>query len=918
MEETQIPTRKDPMTELPDARARLATTAGDVEYARLGSLADAGIGATERLPHTIRILLENLLRRVGTRDVTDADVAALAGWPGPAGDIAFMPGRVLMQDFTGVPAVVDLAAMRSAVARSGGDPSIVNPLVPVDLVIDHSVQVDLFRTPEAYEANIDFEYRRNGERYRLLRWAQQAFDNVRVVPPGAGICHQVNLEHLGQVVTVRDGVAAPDTVVGTDSHTTMINGLGVLGWGVGGIEAEAAMLGQPIALPQPIVVGVRLRGALPSGTTATDLVLTLTQMLRSHGVVGRFVEFTGDGLSTLPIADRATLANMCPEYGATSAYFPVDDQTLTYLRFTGRVAAADLTERYAREQGLFRVDGAPEATFSEVLELDLGSIEPSVAGPKRPQDRVALPDVWSSFVAAFHDHVVPDPNAPEIGRFMEEGGTTRVDHLPGGDDLSDAEIEADGMTIRDGSVVIAAITSCTNTSNPSVMIAAGLLAKRAVEAGLIARPWVKTSLAPGSRVVTEYLDRAGLTPYLEKLGFGLVGYGCTTCIGNSGPLIDEVATAVDEGDLNVVAVLSGNRNFEGRVHPQVRASYLASPPLVVAFALAGRVDVDLTTEPVARGVDGPVFLRDLWPSPEEVAAAVADAIAPEQFAQEYGRIWDGDERWRALDTPSGMVYAWDATSTYVQEPPFFAQLAPRRYEDITGARILVKVGDSNTTDHISPAGSIKADSPAGRYLSERGVEPRDFNSYGARRGNHEVMMRGTFANIRLRNELAPGTEGTWTTHLPDGEVLSIFGAAERYLAEGVPLGIIAGREYGSGSSRDWAAKGPLLLGVRFVLAETYERIHRSNLVGMGIVPLQFAAGDTAASVGLDGTEIFSVQGFTGDIVPGQQVTVEATKADGTVRACAATVRVDGPAEVAYMRAGGVLHLVLAQMLERSA
>jgi aconitate hydratase len=901
----------DPST---GARARLATERGDVEYVRLAWLAEQGIGAVDRLPHTVRILLENLLRRAGGRDVGDDDVAALAAWPGLAKDIAFMPGRVLMQDFTGVPAVVDLAAMRSAVARAGGDPAIVNPLVPVDLIIDHSVQVDLFRSAEAYEANIDFEYRRNGERYRLLRWAQQAFDNVRVVPPGAGICHQVNLEHLGQVVTVRDGLAAPDTIVGTDSHTTMINGLGVLGWGVGGIEAEAAMLGQPIALPQPIVVGVRLIGALPAGTTATDLVLTLTQMLRAHGVVGRFVEFTGDGLSSLPIADRATLANMCPEYGATSAYFPIDGQTLTYLRFTGRADAADVTERYAKEQGLFRVDGAPEATFSEVLELDLGAIEPSVAGPKRPQDRVALPDVWDSFVAAFHEHAVPDPKGQEIGAFMAEGGTPRTDHLPGGDDLSDAEVEADGMTLHDGSVVIAAITSCTNTSNPSVMVAAGLLAKRAVEAGLTARPWVKTSLAPGSRVVTDYLERAGLTPYLDKLGFGLVGYGCTTCIGNSGPLIDEVATAVDEGDLNVVAVLSGNRNFEGRVHPQVRASYLASPPLVVAYALAGRVDVDLTTEPLGRGADGPVFLRDLWPAPDEITEAVTDAIASEQFTEEYARIWDGDERWRALDTPEGAVYAWDPASTYVREPPFFAELTPRRYEDIVGARVLVKVGDSITTDHISPAGSIKADSPAGRFLSERGVEPRDFNSYGSRRGDHEVMMRGTFANIRLRNELAPGTEGPWTTHRPDGEVLSVFDAAERYLAEGVPLGVIAGKEYGSGSSRDWAAKGPALLGVRFVLAETYERIHRSNLVGMGIVPLQFAAGESAASLGIDGTETFAVRGFTGDIVPGQQVTVEATKADGSVTTCTATVRVDGAAEVAYMRAGGVLHLVLAQML----
>jgi aconitate hydratase len=898
------------------ARARLATADGDVEIARLRWLTDQGIGEVERLPHTLKILLENLLRRAGTRDVSADDVTALAGWPGQAKDIAFMPGRVLMQDFTGVPAVVDLAAMRSAVDRKGGDPSVVNPLVPVDLIIDHSVQVDLFRSREAYEANIDFEYRRNGERYRLLRWAQQAFDNVRVVPPGAGICHQVNLEHLGRVVVVREGIASPDTIVGTDSHTTMINGLGVLGWGVGGIEAEAAMLGQAIALSQPIVVGVRLVGALPAGTTATDLVLTLTQMLRAHGVVGRFVEFTGDGLSTLPIADRATLSNMCPEYGATSAYFPVDDQTLSYLRFTGRGDAADLAERYTKEQGLFRVDGAAEATFSEHLELDLGSVEPSVAGPKRPQDRVALPEVWSSFVKAFHEHGVPDPPGREVGEFVAEGGRPRQERLPGGDDLSDVQIMTDGMSLHDGSVVIAAITSCTNTSNPSVMVAAGLLAKRAVEAGITSRPWVKTSLAPGSRVVTDYLDRSGLTPYLEKLGFDLVGYGCTTCIGNSGPLIEEVANAVDAGDLNVVAVLSGNRNFEGRVHPQVRASYLASPPLVVAYALAGRIDVDLTTEPLADGPDGPVFLRDLWPAPEEIAEAVAASIDAEQFSHEYARIWDGDERWQALDTPSGSVYAWEESSTYVQEPPFFTRLEPREYTDIEGARILVKVGDSITTDHISPAGSIKQDSPAGMYLAERGVQPRDFNSYGARRGNHHVMMRGTFANIRLRNELAPGTEGPWTTHLPDGEVLSVFDAAERYSAEHVPLGVIAGKEYGSGSSRDWAAKGPSLLGVRFVIAETYERIHRSNLVGMGVVPLQFMPGESAASVGVDGTETFAVRGLHGDIVPGQQVTIEATNAAGGTTSFGAMVRVDGPAEVAYMRAGGVLHLVLSQMLRR--
>jgi aconitate hydratase len=826
-----------------------------------------------------------------------------------------MPARVLMQDFTGVPAVVDLAGMRSAVARAGGDPTIVNPLVPVDLIIDHSVQVDLFRSPEAYEANIDWEYRRNGERYALLRWAQQAFDNVRVVPPGAGICHQVNLEHLGHVVTVRDGVAFPDTLVGTDSHTTMVNGLGVLGWGVGGIEAEAAMLGQPMFLPQPTVLGVRVSGAMPPGTTATDLVLTLTQMLREHGVVGTFVEFFGDGLSGLTVADRATLSNMCPEYGATAAYFPVDAGTLRYLTFTGRGDLVDVVERYTKEQGLFRSDGDPAPRFSEVLELDLGSIEPSVAGPKRPQDRVPLVEVWDSFVAAFRDRLEPDPRPTDVGRFEAEGGNPDVEiDTEATIELGrETPVPIDGDLVRHGSVVIAAITSCTNTSNPSVMLAAGLLAKKAVEAGLDTRPWVKTSLAPGSRVVTEYLDRAGLTPYLEKLGFALVGYGCTTCIGNSGPLPDRVAAAVEEADLNVVAVLSGNRNFEGRIHPLVRASYLASPPLCVAYALAGSVDIDLTRQPLGDGDDGPVFLRDVWPTTAEIAEAMADAITQDQFTEQYARIWDGDDRWRSLPTPAGPVYAWDGSSTYVQDPPFFTADVPA-IGDVEGARVLVKVGDSITTDHISPAGSIKADSPAGRYLQEHGVAPAEFNSYGARRGNHEVMMRGTFANIRLRNELAPGTEGPWTTHLPSGEVLSVFDAAERYRSEGVPLTVLAGKEYGSGSSRDWAAKGPNLLGVRFVIAESYERIHRSNLVGMGILPLQFSGGVTAAGLGLTGRETFAVRGLAGGITPGQDVTVVAVDEGGTVRSFDARLRVDGEAEVEYLRAGGVLNLVLADML----
>jgi aconitate hydratase len=859
------------------ARTRLETVDGALDYFPIGWLAEHGAGDVAGLPHTVKILLENLLRRAGSRDVSHDDVLALAAWPKPATHVTFMPGRVLMQDFTGVPAVVDLAAIRSAVARAGGDPGAVNPLVPVDLIIDHSVQVDLFRSAEAYERNIEWEYRRNGERYALLRWAQQAFRDVRVVPPGAGICHQVNLEHLGQVVTVHDGVACPDTLVGTDSHTTMINGLGVLGWGVGGIEAEAAMLGQPMFLGQPVVLGVRMVGALPAGTTATDLVLTLTEMLRAHGVVGTFVEFFGDGLSSLSVADRATLSNMCPEYGATSAYFPVDEQTLTYLTFTGRGDRVDLVRAYTDAQGLFRRDGDPEPRFSEVLELDLSAVVPSVAGPRRPQDRRSLAEVWPSFIESFGDR-----------RATQQGD------------------------VRDGSVVIAAITSCTNTSNPSVMLAAGLLAKRAVEAGLETAPWVKTSLAPGSRVVTDYLDRAGLTPYLEKLGFSLVGYGCTTCIGNSGPLPDEVASAVDEGGLNVIAVLSGNRNFEGRIHPQVRASYLASPPLVVAYALAGRADLDLSEDPIAEGADGPVYLRDVWPTLEEIDAAARDAIAATQFTDEYARIWDGDDRWAALPTPAGAVYDWDPDSTYVQEPPFFEEPPP--VGDVRGARVLVMVGDSITTDHISPAGSIKADSPAGRYLVEHGVGPGEFNSYGARRGNHEVMMRGTFANIRLSNKLAPGTEGSWTTHLPDGEVTSVYEAALRYREERIPLAVIAGAEYGSGSSRDWAAKGPALLGVRFVIAQSYERIHRSNLVGMGVLPLQFTGGDSAASLGLTGREVLDLTGLDGGISPGMTATIGATREDGTSFVFPVRVRVDGEAEVDYLKAGGVLPLVLRDVL----
>jgi aconitate hydratase len=894
----------------------LETRDGAVEFYRLAAVADL-----DRLPHTVKILLENLLRRAGTRDVSADDVRALASWPqeAPSADIAFMPSRVLMQDFTGVPAVVDLAAMRSAMARAGGDPSKVDPLVDVDLIIDHSVQVDLFRSPEAYEANIEWEYRRNGERYALLRWAQQAFEGVRVVPPGAGICHQVNLEHLGKVVALQDGLALPDTLVGTDSHTTMVNGLGVLGWGVGGIEAEAAMLGQPMFLPSPLVVGVRVRGALPPGTTATDLVLTLTQMLREHGVVGRFVEFFGDGCSTLELADRATLSNMCPEYGATSAYWPVDDETLRYLELTGRGDRVDLVERYTKEQGLFRRDGDPEPEFTEILELDLAAIEPSVAGPKRPQDRVPLSRVWGSFVEAFRDRLEPDPDETDVGRLLEEGGKAEVAVDP--DETvepgTEEPVPLNHGVVRHGSVVIAAITSCTNTSNPAVMLAAGLLAKKAVEAGLETKPWVKTSLAPGSRVVTEYLDAAGLTPYLDKLGFSLVGFGCTTCIGNSGPLPDEVADAVTENDLAVVAVLSGNRNFEGRIHPLVRASYLASPPLVVGYALAGHAEVDLSSQPLGATADGTeVYLRDLWPSPDDVRAAIAASVSPEQFEREYGRIFDGDERWRGLPTPEGPVYAWDPSSTYVQEPPFFGNLDPEPSEpvDIFGARCLVKVGDSITTDHISPAGAIKVESPAGRYLIERGVEQRGFNSYGARRGNHEVMMRGTFANVRLRNDLAQDREGPWTTHLPDGEVTTVYDAAMRYQEEGVPLVVLAGKEYGSGSSRDWAAKGPALLGVRAVIAESFERIHRSNLVGLGILPLQFLPGESASGLGVTGLETFDVLGISDGIEPGQQVRVVARGTAGEEVAFGTILRIDGTAEVEYYRHGGILRMVLREML----
>ena len=859
------------------------------DYYRLERLADDGVADIGRLPHTVRVLLESLLRNAGGRHVGEHEVTALARWPQPAGEVAvpFFPARVLLQDFTGVPAVVDLAALRAAVARRGLDPALVDPLVPCDLVIDHSVQVDAFGSHAAYARNIDREYERNAERYALLRWARGAFGSLRVVPPGMGIVHQVNLEHLAQVVTVRDGVARPDTLVGTDSHTTMVNGLGVLGWGCGGIEAEAVMLGEPIVLGAPVVVGVRFAGALRAGVTATDLVLTLTELLRAHGVVGKFVEFCGDGLSALSLADRATLSNMSPEYGATSALFPVDDGTLRYLDATGRGRLVPLVDRYAKAQGLFRRDGDPLPAFDELLELDLAEVEPSLAGPRRPQDRVPLAGVRASFNAAFG---AGERRAPAA-------------HGNGGGEMT--------AELHDGSVVIAAITSCTNTSNPSVMVAAGLLARNALAAGLHSRPWVKTSLAPGSRVVTDYLDAAGLSTCLDELGFDLVGYGCTTCIGNSGPLPDAVAAAVRDQDLAVVAVLSGNRNFEGRIHPQVRASYLASPPLVVAYALAGDVNVDLEHEPLGEGRDGPVYLRDLWPDPAEVREVVERTVRPELFEREYARIWDGDERWQALSAPEGALFAWDEGSTYVREPGFVDDLAaePAPPRDVLGARCLALLGDSVTTDHISPAGAIPRDMPAGRWLIEHGVEPAAFNTFGARRGNHEVMVRGTFGNIRLRNALADGREGGCTTHLPSGELMAIYDAAQRYAADAVPLVVLAGAEYGSGSSRDWAAKGTQLLGVRAVIAESYERIHRSNLVGMGVLPLEFLPGESAASLGLSGRETFDVRGIADGLAVRCRLAVVARDEAGAERPFTVLARLDGPADVHCYLQGGILPMV---------
>ncbi len=879
--------------------SRASLGPGFPDLYRLESLTTSGLALgvdLDRAPMTLKILLENALRHAGGGIVREEDVATLAAWrPGAGGEaeVPFLPGRVVLQDFTGVPAVVDLAVMRDAMAALGGDPARVNPLVPADLVIDHSVQIDAWGGAGAFALNVAREYERNGERYQLLRWAQTAFRDLRVVPPGTGIIHQVNLEFLATVVADREDevgrVAFPDTLVGTDSHTTMINGLGVLGYGVGGIEAEAVLLGQPLYQPMPRIVGVRLTGELPRAATATDLVLVITELLRTFGVVGSFVEFAGDGLASLALADRATISNMSPEFGATSTLFPIDDETLAYLRLTGRPAErVDLVERYAKAQGLWREPG-PGPEFDAHLELDLGTVEPSLAGPRRPQDRVALGGMPGNFRTAY-----PHTAGVEAKTIEARGRSTRIGH---------------------GSVAIAAITSCTNTSNPTVMVGAGLLARNAVARGLRVSPAVKTSLAPGSRAVTGYLERAGLLEPLADLGFALAGYGCTTCIGNSGPLDEPVARAVEADELVVAAVLSGNRNFEGRIHPLVRASYLASPPLVVAFALAGRVDVDLTTEPLGSGRDGrPVMLSEVWPTPEEIRAVIGESIDPGLFRETYATVFDGDDRWQALPIPSGDRYAWDDGSTYVAKPPFFDGLTaqPTPLTDIEEARVLVLLGDSVTTDHISPAGSIAAESPAGQWLQAHGVAPLDFNSYGARRGHHEVMMRGTFANIRLRNRLVEGREGPYTAHLPDGDQAFIFDAAMRYREEGVPLLVIAGREYGSGSSRDWAAKGPALLGIRAVIAESYERIHRSNLVGMGVLPLQFLPGEGAASLGLSGREAFTITGLA-SLEPRQRLSIRARADDGSEQRFGAIARLDGAIEVEYLRQGGILPAVLRRL-----
>src|SRR5579864_8005956 len=919
-----------------NSRSVLKVLGREYTIYRLDALDKQGI-STRHLPYSLRILLENLLRTEDGHNVTQEEVRALAAWNSkskPDKEIAFTPSRVLLQDFTGVPAVVDLAAMRDAMKRLGGDPKLINPLQPAELVIDHSVQVDEFGSPQAFGLNAELEFVRNKERYAFLRWGQKAFHNLAIVPPDTGIVHQVNLEFLARVVFVQESdgkrIAYPDTLVGTDSHTTMVNGLGVLGWGVGGIEAEAAMLGQPVSMLIPLVVGVKLTGRLPEGATATDLVLTLTEMLRKHGVVGKFVEYFGPGLQDLPLADRATIANMAPEYGATCGIFPIDKESLRYMKLTGRGdEQIALVEAYAREQGLFHDAKTPEAEYSELLSLDLATVESSLAGPKRPQDRVVLSKAGESFAQALPSLIKPkakaaaptESSAKLVNRWEQEGGSPTAIGVE--DPNVHEHVRGNGkVDLKHGSVVIAAITSCTNTSNPSVLIAAGLLAKKAVERGLEVPAWVKTSLAPGSKVVLEYLQKAGLMPYLEKLKFHVVGYGCTTCIGNSGPLPEEVSDEIDRKNLVVASVLSGNRNFEGRINPDVRANYLMSPPLVVAFALAGKIDIDLRKDPLGTGKDGkPVYLAEIWPSQREVEDAVERSISSSMFRKSYGEVFSGDEHWRSLPVPKGDTYAWDETSTYIRRAPYFDEMEARPgvVTDIKDARVLAVLGDSVTTDHISPAGSIKKDSPAGKYLQEHGVKPADFNSYGSRRGNHEVMVRGTFANVRLRNKMVPNIEGGWTKYLPAGAEMTIFEASEKYIAEGVPLVIIAGKEYGSGSSRDWAAKGPLLLGVRVVIAESYERIHRSNLVGMGILPLQFLAGENAESLGLTGEEVFEISGVRGLIekfASGMRVTVRAVGAGGA-KQFEALVRIDTPQEALYYANGGILQYVLRQLLAGS-
>ncbi|MGH7905142.1 MAG: aconitate hydratase AcnA [Candidatus Binataceae bacterium] len=910
------------------ARATLKVREKSYTIHRLEALEGRGFQLS-RLPYSIRVMLENVLRREDGVNVTDQHVEALARWNGKGGEeFSFVPARVLLQDFTGVPVVVDLAGMRDAIKRLGGDPAKVNPLRPADLVIDHSVQVDAFGSREAFGINAEMEFKRNQERYLFLRWGQNAFHDFRVVPPDTGIVHQVNLEYLAPVVFAsKAGEAYPDTVLGTDSHTTMINGLGVAGWGVGGIEAEAAMLGRSIPMLAPEVIGMRLTGELREGATATDLVLTVTQILRKKGVVGKFVEYSGPGLKHLSVADRATLGNMSPEYGATIGFFPVDDQTLDYLRMTGRPAdQIELIEAYCKEQGLFRTDSSPEPKFTELLELDLQMVEPSLAGPRRPQDRIPLSGARGAFrrdlAKEFTDPNSIDPKV--IDRWLAEGGSTaKASTEPVGKSelgplAHKMEVKTDDASfeIGHGSLVIAAITSCTNTSNPSVMVGAGILAKKAVERGLTVKPWVKTSLAPGSKVVTRYLERAGLIEYLEKLRFHLVGYGCTTCIGNSGPVAEPIAKAIKAGDLVVGAILSGNRNFEGRINPVVRFNYLASPPLVVAYAIAGSMDFDPASMPLGNDRDGrPVYLKDIWPTAAEVNQTVASSMDSAMFQGEYGKVFEGDEHWKGLKIPTGDAFAWDEKSEYVKAPPFYDGVAaePGKLSDIKGARALAMLGDSVTTDHISPAGSIAPDSPAGKYLVAHGVAARDFNSYGSRRGNHEVMVRGTFANIRLRNQLVPGVEGGFTVHLPDGERMTIFDAAERYRKENTPLIVIAGKEYGSGSSRDWAAKGTLLLGVRAVIAESFERIHRSNLAGMGVLPLEFDKGESRESLGLTGREVYSIQGLAGGIKPRQRLKVRAEE-NGKTREFTVVTRVDTVEEAEYIRHGGILPYVLRDLL----